>query len=475
MQGERELPSAADAERAVLGSVLIRPSSLDDVAGLVTSGDFFWPHNRVVFEAMERARAAGKGIDAVSLCDSIRARGEMQRLPEGETYMLDLSGSVPTAESAATYARIVRDKSTLRRLIAACADAQSRAFGCDDTPALLSELRATIAGLDVGGEGGPVRVGEDLPGILEDLERRAAKPDDAAGISTGLGSLNRVLGGLRAKNLIVVAGRPGSGKSSASMGFAVQAAKDGAPVLVHSLEMTRPELIERSLSAESLITGAKLSRGEIDFAQWKNQLGPAAKRLANVPLWIDDRVLTVSRLCAEARRWRAKHAPTGPAMLVVDYLGLVKPDRHTGSRAQDVGAMSRAFKGLAKELDVPLVLVCQLNRNSVQGGIVRKPVQSDLRDSGEIEQDADSIVFAYREAPIAGIQPGPYEPEDAILIVDKNRHGMAGVELPVKWDGRVYRFYEVDEIVQDPFATSTSALATVARPSFVDTDRDGDR
>lgn len=436
----RDLPQNAEAERSVLGSVLIRPSSLDEVVGFLGADDFLGISHRCIFAAMVALAKAGDVVDVITIAEELRKRDELGRLDGGEVYLLGLSNAVPTAENARHYGKIVRDLAVLRRIIATCVQAASRAHGDVESAELLADLRTELASLETAADGGPQRIGDGIDAALDVLEQKAAKPDEYVVLS-GIREFDKAIGGHKAGQLIVVAARPGGGKTSHALSTAIRVATTQIPVLVFSLEMKRQELIERAIAFAAKVTGSRLTNGDLDYSAWE-KIRQSRKSLGPIPLWLDDRKLGCGALCAEARRWRARFTQGRRALVVIDYLGLVRSDDRSQNRAIEVGAMSRAFKTLAGDLDCPVMLVAQLNRESVKGdGPARRPKLSDLRDSGEIEQDADMVIYPFREGEAEQASGPARGPEPAELIVAKHRNGPTGA-VEVDWDGRFMAFYD---------------------------------
>jgi replicative DNA helicase len=438
-------PNDIAAEMAVLGAILIVPSSLDEVAATLLTDDFFLPAHREIFEAMVFLAKADKPLDVVTLADELKIRDMLKRLDGQEQYLLKLANVVPTASNVGHYARIVKAKSIKRRLILACAEAMSRAYGDQDLDEILGEHRRAVAGLEAGEQGGPKRLGDGLLGALEAMEAKCSEPERYA-VRTGIQAFDERIGGFKAGQQIVVASNPGQGKTAWAWTTSIRAAMAGIPVLVFSLEMKFQEMAERAVAFSAVVRADKINAGRVTFDEFR-QMREATKRLGSLPLWLDDRKVNMRTLASEARRWRHRYASSGQAMVVVDYLGLVKADRRGENRNLEVGEMSRSLKILAGDLDCPVVVVAQLNRDNMkggEGGKPRKPVLSDLRDSGEVEQNADMVIFPWRES---GSAPQD-APQEAWLIVAKHRNGPTG-KIPVEWDGRYMAFYDSDQRQED--------------------------
>jgi replicative DNA helicase len=428
---QRSQPHNFDAEKSVLGAIFIRPAALDEVSDLRVD-DFFLPAHREIFEAMRAVAARRREIDAISVADELKARGMLPRLPGGESYLLQCANDVPTSENVRHYGRIVAERSALRRLIAACAEVQSSAYGdFGDFREFLSEARRKIAAVEIADpDDEPRRFGDDLEPLLKSLEERAADPGSYF-VKTGIRAFDERVGGLRGGNLIIIAARPGKGKSAGAKDIIVNNAEAGVPGLMFSLEMTRAEVGERIISRQAKVNGRNIIRGRLEQAEWA-RITYSCARTRDLPIWLYDKPITAERICALARRWFARLPDPGPgrkkrAVIVVDYLGLVKSVGDDDNRALEIARMTAAFKALATELDVPVVILAQLNRDIEKATKARKPQPSDLRDSGAIEQDANMIIFPWwdGESPHTGRK-------EALWIVGKNRGGPSG-DIEVDW------------------------------------------
>lgn len=420
------VPHDFEAERSVLGSVLIR-QSVSDVLGVLKTDDFFLPAHREIWDAALNLAAARTPVDMVTVASDLRSSGNLGKLDGQESYLLALHNATPTAENILHYAGIVRQKALSRQIIAACLEAASRAATESPTD-VLAELRVALADMGTTPGGGPMAMAKAIPLYLDVLEARAATPS-AFKVKTNLRALDEVIGGHRPGQQIVVAGMTGAGKTSHAVSTAIRAAQtDGVPVLIFSLEMSRDELIDRALSFVAEVDGSKIANGDFNHDDWKRTLIPKAKEIAALPISIDDRKLNLDQIVAESIRWRAKN-PGPLALVVVDYLGLIRSTGQYDNRQMEMGAMSRALKILAGDLKCPVIVVAQLNRANQSGDKPTRPVLSNLRDSGEIEQNADVVIFTWRDGPIAE------------LIVAKHRGGPLGIAT-VKWDGRYTAFYD---------------------------------
>lgn len=437
----RQPPHNLDAERSVLGAVLLKPSSFDELAMSVKAEDFFLPAHREIFDAMMALDKRRQPIDVISLGDELKTRGALPRLEGGEGYLLSLADGVPTAENVGHYGRLVKEKSTLRRLIAACAEIQSRAYGeFGDYEQFLDEAESHIFNVAQQTRKETYSfVGDHMGDVLESIEARARQKQSITGVPTGFGKFDEMTAGLQPEALVVVAARPGVGKTSWAINVVMNAAMvHKVPCLVFSLEMSKFELMERMLSGEARIDSGRIKRGQIEYSDWKNRIYPAGSRLSAAPILIDDSAApSILDIRAKSRRFRADpkyFPPPGPnderslrgplGLIVIDYLQLCRGSggKKDESREREIAEISRGLKALAKDLKVPIIAVSQLNRG-VEKREDKRPQLSDLRESGAIEQDADMIIFIHRED---YQNPEAAERNTADLIVGKHRAGPTG-------------------------------------------------
>jgi replicative DNA helicase len=426
-------PHNLEAERSALGGVLVKPLAFDEMATVLTADDFFFPAHREIFLAMMELDQRRQPIDVVSLGDELKSRGALPRLEGGQSYLITLANSVPTAENISHYVRLVKEKATLRRLIAACAEIQSRAYGeFGSYEEFLDDAETQIFKVAQQNRRESFQpVGELLGDVVNELQTRSMERRQITGVPTGFTKLDEISAGLQPENLIVVAARPGVGKTSWAINVATHAALNhGIPVLIFSLEMSKFELMERMLAGEARIDSSKMRRGMIEYGDWKSHIYPAADRLTKAPILIDDSAApNILELRAKARRFRGnpKYFPstsngrTPLGLMVVDYLQLARGlgGRREESREREIAEISRGLKALAKDLRIPIIAVSQLNRG-LERREDKRPQLSDLRESGAIEQDADMILFIHREE-MYGTEGA--ERNKAELIIGKNRHG----------------------------------------------------
>jgi replicative DNA helicase len=432
----RQPPHNLDAERSALGGVLVKPSAFDEMATTITADDFLLPAHREIFAAMLELDKRRQPIDVVSLGDELKNRGSLARLENGQAYLIELANAVPTAENIAHYARLVQEKATLRRLIAACAEIQSRAYGeFGDYEQFLDESERMVFQVAQKNRRENARpIGEIMSEVLENIDARARESKSVTGVPTGFKKLDEITAGFQPENLIIVAARPGVGKTSWALNVASYAALNHQiPVFVFSLEMSKHELIERLLAGEARIDSNRMRRGLIEYSEWKNKIYPAGNRISQAPILIDDSPgVNILELRAKARRFRSdprffppqKDGPPPLGLIVIDYLQLAHGlgGRREESREREIADISRGLKALAKELHLPIIAVSQLNR-SVEKREDKTPQLSDLRESGAIEQDADIILFIHRDEMYNSDPSGRGK---ALLKIGKNRAGPTG-------------------------------------------------
>jgi replicative DNA helicase len=420
-------PQSLEAEESVLGGILIDNAALDRVVELLAPDDFYRGAHRRLYRAMLDLAERSEPVDLITLTEVLKARGELTDVG-GPAYLAELAERVPTAANVAHYARIVRDRSTLRGLISAATEIATRGYeGADNVSELLDRAEQTIFAISER----QVRVvfsrlADILVGSLKTIERLYEQKQAVTGVPTGFADLDRLTSGLQASDLIIVAGRPSMGKTAFCLNIAEHAALRGdVGVAIFSLEMAKEQLALRMLCSEARVDLSRVRTGHLTDREFP-QLAMAAGRLADAPIYIDDTpALSVLELRAKARRLK-RDPGTRLGLVVVDYVQLMRSSEGRDNREQEISEISRSLKALAKELQVPVLALSQLNRQ-VESRNPPIPRLADLRESGAIEQDADVIVFLYREE---------YYVEDsdrkgtADIIVAKQRNGPIGtVEL----------------------------------------------
>ena len=416
---QQGLPANLEAERGLLGAVLLNNALFDEVGPLVQEDDFALPAHQRVYRAVADLRQRQEPVDLVTLSDHLQNRGELESCG-GAGRLAELVEGVPVLDSAEHYARIIRDKSLLRKLIQQAAAIIGSAYGAtEDAESVLALAERAI--LEVGERvltGSLVSLKEYSKAAMDTLATLSRRGEHVTGVPTGFGSLDDLTSGLQRSDLIILAARPSVGKTAFALSLALNAARAGRTVALFSLEMSAEQLFFRLLSMESRVDLRKLRTGRIPRDQ-QGEVSNAFGRLERMPIFIDDSpLLNLLEMGAKLRRLKASR---GVQMVVVDYLQLMRGVGKFENRNQEVSAISRGLKALAKELDLPLVALSQLSRAPEKRGEGKEPILSDLRDSGSIEQDADLVLFLHRNT-----NPRPDDTESrsrARLIVAKQRNG----------------------------------------------------
>ena len=423
-------PHNEEAEVAVLGTILLTEQALDQIFVDLRLGadDFYRPRHQLIFRAMLRLKekAEPEAVDAITVCDDLKREGKLDEAG-GAAYVHALPSMVPAAGAVRDYARIVRDHAMLRRLLGAAHEIQEKvATDGGDPRSLVEQAEQAIFRAAHDHDSSQLRSIEDvLHDELDKLERLSKEGQSLTGTPSGYRDLDDITGGFQPGNLIVIAARPAMGKSALATCIAENAAVDhGRGVALFSLEMSEGELAQRFIASRAKINGESLRKGRVKAERWPKVL-QATEKLARAPLFVDDSSdLGVLELRAKARRLHQRH-PLG--LLIVDYLQLMRAEDPRDGRVEQVGKMSRGLKILARELHIPVIAISQLSR-AVESRPDKRPLMSDLRESGNIEQDADLVMFVYRDEyynPETTEQPGVAE-----LIVGKHRNGPVGhVEL----------------------------------------------
>ncbi len=435
-ENQRSLPCALEAEQSVLGAILIDPNCFSDLTDIIRREDFYLAEHGEIFDAMYELFAKNREIDLVTLIDTLVSRGVYNE-EESKKYIKIIAETVPSASNVLDYAQIVKDKSLLRSLIAASDEIRDMAFSAQgDVKDIIDSAEQKVFSIAQGSEvRGFVHIREAISRTYARLDLLAKDKAAASGTPTGYSALDRTLVGLGEGDLVLVGARPGMGKTSFAMNIAANIAKSTKKnVCVFSLEMSAEQLASRMLSSEALVDSYAIRSGELSPEQYK-KLADAAAELSGCPILIDDTTgLTVTRMKARLRRVK------NLGLVVVDYLQLMQSERKTDSRVLEVGDISRGLKLLAKDLKVPVICCAQLSRGP-ESRTDKRPMLSDLRDSGAIEQDADIVLFLYREEYYK--EPEEGEQSTAECIVAKNRHGATGT-VKLGWIGQFTKFITQD-------------------------------
>lgn len=418
-----------EAEQAVLGGLLVANDAWDKLVGVISVEDFYAHDNRRIFSTIESLIKARRGADVITVSEALKNAGDSAG---NISYVHDLAVSVPGAANIVHYAGIVRDRALLRRLYEtgmSLSDAVMHADGRESLQILdqYQERLAAVAMARTKGRGElsaiEVYITRAITELEEAFKNREAR--GSSGISTGFMDLDeKIGGGYKPGQLIVIAGRPGMGKTAIALNTAEDVAmRQGLAVGIFSMEMHATELVKRQLAGMAKVHGLRLSHGRIDDTIWA-EIGKAAPKLHASPIFLcEDGYLSISEITAGARK--LKRTAPNLAMIVVDYLGLMRIERPSSNRAQDLAEISRGLKALAKEMAIPIVLLAQLNREVEKRGD-KRPVLSDLRDSGEIEADADLVLMLYRDAVYHEMEDSNPEKPRAEVLIRKQRNGPTG-------------------------------------------------
>lgn len=438
---QRRMPFSLEAEQSVLGSVLVDAEKITEAAGVLKSEDFYLDEHKEIFLAMQEMFNADRKIDVVTLIDILVRRGVYDR-ERSMDYLKVIADTVPSASNVSDYIRIVKEKSLLRKLIAACDDTLDEAYAeSDDVRMILDRAEQRVYDVnDENNSRGFMHIRDILVGTYDHLKLIQDNPQEASGTPTGFLGIDRFIVGLGKGDLCIIGARPGMGKTALAMGIALNVAKETKKkVCVFSLEMSNEQIVQRMLSSEAMIDGYKMRSGRLDNNDWE-KLAIASSKLADTDIYIDDATgVTVSAMKAKLRRNKENLG-----LVVIDYLGLMKSDRKTDNRAVEVGDLSRNLKIMAKELGVPVIVCAQLNRGT-EGRTDKRPTMSDLRDSGAIEQDADEILLIYRNEYYNrdGSDEGGANDNTAEIIIGKNRHGAVG-SAEVGWHKEYAKFTSIE-------------------------------
>ncbi|WP_062077215.1 replicative DNA helicase [Demequina globuliformis] len=415
---ERLPPQNLEAEQSVLGSMLLSKDAMADVIEMVRADDFYKPAHEMIFDCAVKLYNGGDPVDALTVGAELQRSNQLGRVG-GAEYLHTLISVVPSAASAGYYARLVREQAILRRLVEAGTRIAGMGYDGDgaEIDAVVDGAQAEIFKVtERRNTQDYLSLGDVMERTLEQVDAASSRDGAMLGIPTGFRDLDELTGGLQAGQMVVIAARPAVGKSTLGLDIARSASihHDRASV-IFSLEMSREEITKRMLSAEASVKLSKLTKGPMGPNDWE-RLAQTAARLAKAPLFIDDSPnMTLMEIRAKCRRLKQQH---NLGLVVLDYLQLMSSGRKVESRQQEVSEFSRALKLLAKEIEVPVIAISQLNRGSEQR-TEKKPMLSDMRESGAIEQDADIVILLHRE----DVYDRDNRPGEADFIVAKHRAG----------------------------------------------------
>ncbi len=418
------MPHSVEAEQSVLGSLMLDNSKLDSILAIINERDFYRQDHRVIFRMMLALQEAGQPLDVITLSEELHKHNELDRIG-GLGYLVDMANNTPSAANIAAYANIVRERSTLRQLIEAAQEISKSSMnpsGLDSDDLLhLAEKRVAEIAEDRPKEGGLVGVNDLLKATVQRIDELFRSGTDITGVASGLTDLDQRTSGWQPGELIILAARPSMGKTALALNFVETAMfTQVKPVFVFSMEMPSAALIMRMMSSVGRIDQTKMRNGKLTEEDWP-KLSSAVAKMKDKLLFIDDTPgLNPQEMRARVKRITREHG--NPGLIMVDYLQLMQVAGTSEGRTQEISEISRSLKAMAKEFDCPVIALSQLNRG-VEQRPNKRPMNSDLRESGAIEQDADVILFIYRDeyyhedSPDKGI---------AELILGKQRNGEIG-------------------------------------------------
>jgi len=432
---DRLPPSNVDAEEALLGSLLIDNDAIFDVSSFLKSDAFYREKNKWIYESILGLSDRREPVDLITLSDELRRRNQLEEIG-GEAYIIGLLNIVPTSVHAQHYGHIVEAASVRRRMIAAASTIATLAFEQEEDISVTID-RAEQALFSISEERTTrdlVAVKEVARAYLDRIEELHERGDEVIGVPTSYTDLDRLLGGLNKSDLIIIAARPGMGKTALQLAIGQAAARRyGKRIALFSLEMSAEQLVQRMIAAETRIDSQRLRRGDLEEHEWPI-FYESVGRLSETHIFIDDTPsITPLQLRTKCRRLYSEH---GIDLIMVDYLQLMQADRSYGNRVQEISEISRGLKGLARELDVPLIANSQLSR-AVEARNDKRPMLADLRDSGSIEQDADVVMFIYRDDYYSHDESE--RPNIAEINIAKHRNGPTAV-IDLFWQGQLATF-----------------------------------
>jgi replicative DNA helicase len=435
---DKSIPHNIEAEEAMLGSLLIDPDVISHVANMVAPEDFYLARHGEIYDAIRVLYDQGEPVDFVTVTEELERRDKLEEVG-GRGYITSLVNAVPTAINAFQYAQIVQEKATLRQLISVAGDIARKAYDdSQEVGEVVNEAEKLIFAIaERRLEQDLVSINDVVPRVMDEIRALFERSEEISGVPAGFKYLDIMLGGFQKSDLIILAARPGMGKTSFALNIALNASKRyQAQVALFSLEMSREQLVQRLLSQEARIDSHRLRLGKIMGQEEWNRLERAAETLRTCRIYIDDTAaLSPFELRTKARRLYAEH---GLDMIIIDYMQLMHGGKRNENRVQEISFISRTMKQLARELKVPVIALSQLSRQ-VENRQDKHPQLSDLRESGSIEQDADLVMFIYRDI--------KYNKESekgntAEIMIAKHRHGPTG-SIELFFDEKFTQFAEL--------------------------------
>ena len=434
----------------MLGAALMDETVLNRLITDMEPEMFYSDQNRAVYETMRSLYTESEAVDLITLVNALGNNGTFAGADDAKVYVTHLAETVPAISNVDSYLKIVREKSQARRLIEAARSILSETSSGEDADMLLESAEQKIYDIRSGRDKSGVKtIRESILEVIDTMQKLSgADRDKFAGIPTGFNYLDTVLTGLGRGDLVILAARPGMGKTSFALNIATRVAmQQKVPVAIFSLEMTKEQLTNRILSSEAGIDSQAFRTGALRAEDWE-YLALATEKLHDAPIYMDDTSgITITEMKAKIRRVNQDPARPNVGLIVIDYLQLMTTGQRSENRVQEISSITRNLKIMAKELNVPIIALSQLSRAVEKQGnnSSHRPQLSDLRDSGSIEQDADCVLFLYRDSYYASQNPDGAEvdADTAECIVAKNRHGETST-VPLGWDGAHTRFMDVD-------------------------------
>lgn len=448
----KQMPKSVEAEQAVLGSIIIKSEAFDLIGGMLGADDFYLEDHKTLFRTLTEMYSTSKVIDTVTLINELSELSGRDKESSIE-YIRFLADSVPAIANVKDYARIVKEKSILRKLINSCDEINLDAYE-ENAPVrtILDSAQQKIFDIANGNDTKEFRhIRDVLHNVYQELQTLEETKGAPTGAKTGFSALDKVLIQMGKGDLVVVGARPGMGKTTFAMNIASNVAKStGKAVCIFNLEMSAEQLVTRMISSEAMVDSYKLRTGSLSPEDWNNIAG-VMQNLSGCDIYIDDTsAITATEMKSKLRRIR------NLGLVVIDYIGLMSSTSNSDNRAQQVGEISRNLKVMAKDLGVPIIVCAQLNRGTEsRTGDGKRPTMADIRESGAIEQDADIILFLYRNEYYKDIAGGASDggaPVDdnantAEVIVAKNRHGSIG-NVKMRFIGQFTKFLSIEEDAQ---------------------------
>ena len=443
----KQVPISVEAEQALLGSIIVNPDSFDKVGGVITADDFYLAEHRHIYNTLWKMYSQSKTIDVVTLVNGL-VEGGYRDEAGGVQYITVIAESVPSAANVKDYAKIVKDKSLLRKLIGICDEISADAYSeASDVRTIVDGAEQKIFDLSHNSDAKEFRhIRDVLQNVYKDIEITSESKGAVSGSKTGFSGIDRMLVQMGKGDLVIVGARPGMGKTSFALNIATNVAKSsGKAVAIFSLEMSGEQLVTRIISSEALVDSHSLRTGQLKPEDWDN-IADVITSLSGCDIYIDDTsAITTTEMKSKLRRL------PNLGLVVIDYIGLMQTTANTDNRAQQVGEISRNLKIMAKDFGIPIVCCAQLNRGTEsRPGAGKRPTLADLRDSGSIEQDADIVMFLYRDeyykdiSGAAGDDAAADSANTAEVIIAKNRHGSVG-NVKMGWIGQFTKFRTLED------------------------------